>query len=67
MIEISLKYIQGIEIYPIISLFIFVSFFIVLAIWVSRADKKHLLDMSNLPLDSNNGNETNSNGKYYEK
>jgi cytochrome c oxidase cbb3-type subunit IV len=67
MIENSLKNIQGIEIFPIISLLIFVSFFIVLTIWIFKSDKKHLIDMSNLPLDSNNENELNSNGKYYEK
>jgi cytochrome c oxidase cbb3-type subunit IV len=67
MIENSLNKIQGIEIFPIISLLIFISFFIVLVIWIIKIDKKYLSDMSQLPLDNFNRNELNSNGKYYEK
>ena len=67
MIENSLNSIRGIVIYPILSLVLFVAFFVVLIVWVSKTDKKHLADMSILPLDSNNENELNSNGKYYEK
>lgn len=44
--------IQDIEIYPIISLVIFLGFFIGLLIWVSRANKKYIQEMKNLPLDS---------------
>lgn len=43
--------IQGIEIYPIISLLIFFIFFVLLFVWVVRADKKYIHKMKNLPLD----------------
>jgi fructose-specific phosphotransferase system IIC component len=67
MIENSLKNIEGIEIFPIISLLIFVSFFIVLVVWFLKSDNKHLTEMGNLPLDSTNEKESTSTGKYYEK
>lgn len=51
--------IQGIEIYPIISLLIFFIFFVLLFAWVIRADKKYINKMKNLPLD---GIDTNENG-----
>jgi cytochrome c oxidase cbb3-type subunit IV len=66
MIENSLKNVQGIEILPIISMLIFVFFLIALVVWFLKSDKKHLNDMGNLPLDSNNEKESNSNGKCYE-
>ena len=43
--------IEGIEIYPIISLIIFVTFFIGLIIWVLRVDKKYINHMKGLPMD----------------
>lgn len=42
--------IEGIEIFPLISLIIFVLFFTGLIWWVFRADKKKMKDMSNYPL-----------------
>lgn len=48
--------IQGIEIYPIISLLIFFIFFILLFIWVIRADKKYIETMRALPLDHSPSN-----------
>jgi len=44
--------IEGIEIYPIISLLIFFTFFVVLFIWVYTAKKQHIEEVSNLPFDS---------------
>jgi len=44
--------IQNIEVYPIISLLIFFSFFICLFFWVSGLSKRHINDMKNLPLES---------------
>lgn len=41
----------GIEIYPMISLFLFLLFFIGLLIWVFKADKKYINEMSHAPLD----------------
>ena len=42
--------IEGIDFYPILSLLIFVLFFITLLIWVFRVNKGYVQDMSNLPL-----------------
>ena len=44
--------IDGIEIYPIISLLIFFIFFILLFIWVVKVDKRYISKMKNLPLES---------------
>ena len=43
--------VSNIAIWPIISLVIFVTFFVGLLIWVAVADKKYISDMSHLPLD----------------
>lgn len=46
--------IAGIEIYPIISLIIFFSFFVILFWWVFTAKKDYIKTVSNLPLDNQN-------------
>jgi len=46
-----LEHINGIEIYPVISLLIFFVFFIALIIWMIKADKDYISRMSALPLD----------------
>jgi len=43
--------VQNIGIFPVISLIIFFSFFVILIIWLTRLDKKHISDMRHLPLD----------------
>ena len=43
--------IRGIDIYPIISLFIFLLFFIAVLWFVKKMDKRQVEKMSNLPLD----------------
>jgi len=43
--------ITGIEIYPMISLFIFFTFFVALFWWVFTAKKEYINSVSNLPLD----------------
>ena len=43
--------IDGIEIFPIISLIIFVAFFIGLAWYVFKMKKEHVKEMSNIPLE----------------
>ena len=45
---------EGIEIYPIISLLIFFIFFVVLTWWVVTAKKDYIERVSNLPLDNQN-------------
>ncbi|MGB5418315.1 CcoQ/FixQ family Cbb3-type cytochrome c oxidase assembly chaperone [Algibacter sp.] len=46
--------ISGIEIYPIISLIIFFTFFVLLFWWVFTAKKEYINTVSNLPLDNQN-------------
>lgn len=43
--------IDGIEIYPVISLSIFVAFFVGLLIWVMRSKKEFIDEISQYPLD----------------
>lgn len=47
-----LSSIGGISIYPLISLLIFFLFFIVLFIYMFRADKSHIEYMAQLPVQS---------------
>lgn len=47
--------IENIEIWPIISLAIFFSFFIGLLIYVYKADSKHINKMKGMPLDDTLG------------
>lgn len=49
-----LESIQGVEIFPIISLAIFVIFFAVMLYKIIRMDKAMIKKMEALPLDSNN-------------
>ncbi len=46
--------ITGIEIYPLISLVIFFTFFVVLFWWVFTAKKEYITRVSNIPLDNQN-------------
>ena len=46
--------ITGIEIYPMISLLIFFSFFVILFWWVFTAKKDYIKTVSNIPLDNQN-------------
>ena len=53
--------IDGIEIYPLIALFVFVGFFLGLLIWVMKANKKYIKEMSELPLEDDDGRIMNGN------
>ena len=53
----NLENIDGVEIYPIISLLIFFVFFVALAIWVISARKQYIEEVSNIPLEE----DTNTN------
>ena len=55
----TLEQINGIEIYPIISLIIFFVFFIIIGIQVFTADKEYIDEMKNMPLDDNDSFEDN--------
>lgn len=56
MFKHYLARVQDVEIYPIISIIIFFTFFVGLLWWVFRSDKKYINKMSNLPLEDNNQN-----------
>ena len=45
-----LQSIEGIGIYTIISMIIFILFFIGMTIWLFKVDKKYIKQMSELPL-----------------
>jgi len=45
-----LESIAGIAIYPMISLFIFFIFFSLLIAYVVKADKQHITELENMPL-----------------
>jgi len=49
--------IQGIEIYPIVSLIIFFLFFVVLFWWVFTAKKDYVQEVSQIPLENENDNQ----------
>lgn len=48
--------ISGIEIYPIISILIFFTFFTVMIVWVMKADKNYMEEMGEMPIENNNEN-----------
>jgi len=48
-----LEQITGVGIFPLISLLIFFVFFTALVWWVVKANKKHIENMSHLPLGEN--------------
>jgi len=48
-----LRAIEGIDVYPVISLVIFFIFFVFVIIWTLKADKRFIDRMSNLPLENN--------------
>jgi cbb3-type cytochrome oxidase subunit 3 len=49
----NLEQIDGVAIYPIISLLIFFTFFVLLFWWVFTTKKEHLQEVSNIPLEIN--------------
>lgn len=53
-----LRSIEDIEIYPIISLLIFVLFFIGMFIWVIRVDKTYVNHMKSMPFNDEPKNES---------
>jgi hypothetical protein len=46
-----LRTIVGIEVYPVLSLLIFVAVFVIMLVWVMRMDRARLATYANLPLD----------------
>jgi len=50
-IKHNMETILGIEIYPIISLLIFFTFFVGLAVWAFTYNKEKINELSNIPLE----------------
>lgn len=50
----TMEQIAGVEIFPIISLLLFFTFFIIVGYMALTADKNYIEEMKNLPLDKNN-------------
>ena len=62
-----LQSIEGIEVYPIISLIVFVLFFAIILLWMFKVDKNYIKKMENLPLDKDEEINFNNTGDLYEK
>ncbi len=50
----QLEQIAGVEIYPIITLLIFFTFFVLVTYMVMKTGKEEIDELSNMPLDGNN-------------
>ena len=53
----NLENIDGVAVYPMISLLIFFLFFVGLFIWVFTAKKQHIAEVSNIPFEESNKND----------
>lgn len=62
MFKDVLQSIEGVEIYTIIAMIIFILFFIGMIIWLFKVDKKYINEMSELPLDNENNGVPNLKG-----
>jgi cytochrome c oxidase cbb3-type subunit 4 len=61
-IKHNLEGIDGVEIYPLISMIIFFIVFITMFLVVLKFPKSSMDEISQLPLDKENNNKENSNG-----
>lgn len=59
--------IDGINIFPIISLILFFVFFVGLVVWVTRINKNYVKEMESLPLDQEENPNYNFTGENHEK
>jgi len=57
-----LQSIEGIEFFTIVSMVIFILFFIGMIIWLFKVDKKYIKTMSELPLEEGNNEFSNLTG-----
>ena len=62
MFKEVLQSIEGIEFYTIVSMVIFILFFIGMTIWLFKVDKKYIKMMSELPLEKDNNEFSNLTG-----
>ena len=63
MIRNYLQSIEGVEIYPLISLAMFVLFFVIMIIWMLKADKNYIKEMEELPLELEKNRNLKSTGE----
>jgi preprotein translocase subunit YajC len=63
MIRNYLQSIDGVEIYPLISLVVFILFFVIMFIWMLKVDKNYIKEMEELPLELENNRNLNSTGE----
>lgn len=56
-VKSHMETITGVEIYPLISLVIFFTFFVILFWWVFTARKEYINTVSQIPLNDNYKNE----------
>jgi len=59
----TLEKIDGVELYPIIALLLFFTFFVLVGYLVIKSDKNYIEEMSNLPLDNDTELHQESNNK----
>jgi hypothetical protein len=52
-----LESIAGISIFPLVSLIIFFSFFVILTVWAFKVKEEHIVEMKNIPLEKVNDSE----------
>ena len=62
MFKEVLQSIEGVEFYTIVSMIIFILFFIGMTIWLFKVDKKYIKQMSELPLEEENNEVSNLTG-----
>lgn len=60
MFKYYFEQVENVEVWPIISLVIFLTFFVGLLIWVVKVDKKYIKEMSDLPMDDATENTKNT-------
>lgn len=63
MFKEVLQSIEGVEFYTIVSMIIFILFFIGMTIWLFKVDKKYIKSMSELPLNEENNQVSNYSGE----
>jgi hypothetical protein len=54
-----LQSIEGVQVYAIAAMVIFILFFVGIIIWLIKVDKRYIKEMSELPLKEDNNETTN--------
>jgi Ca2+/Na+ antiporter len=67
LIKEFLQSVEGVSVYPIISLIVFVLFFVIILVWMLKVDKNYIKKMENLPFEKEEENNFNNTGDLYEK